>query len=90
MQHIDTGYHDLANAIVLQAVEDYRNALDGKSYNSHPPEKIVARLERFFRSDYFAILTTVKGEYLIEKLRQEHLERSTDESNVDTIDTESN
>ena len=82
---------ELANAIVLQAVEDYRNALNGKSYEPNlPPEVVVKRLERFFRSNYFALLTTVKGEYLIEKLNEEHrekVERRENESNVDTSNT---
>ena len=82
---------ELANAIVLQAVEDYRNALDGKSYESNlPPEVVVERLEKFFRSNYFALLTKVKGEYLIEKLTEEPretVERRENESNVDTSNT---
>ena len=82
---------ELANAIVLQAVEDYRNALDGKSYESNlPPEVVVERLEKFFRSNYFALLTKVKGEYLIEKLKEEHrekVERRENESNIDTSNT---
>lgn len=83
---VEHAYHDLADAIVIRAADDYRNALDGISYNSKPPEKIIKELEKFFRSDYFAMLTKVKGDYLIEKLKQEHLEkeRSKNENNVDT------
>ena len=85
----DTVYQDLANAIVLQAVEDYRNALKGISFNSKSPEKIIKEIEKFFRSEYFEILTKVKGEYLIDKLKQEHLEneRRNDESYIDTSNT---
>lgn len=77
MQQIATGYYqDVANAIVLRAVEDYRNALDGKSYNDwQPPEEIIEELEMFFHSKYFRILTKVSPYYLIEQLRKEHSEK---------------
>jgi hypothetical protein len=68
---IDRAYYDLANAIVLQAVVDYRKALNGNSYNAQPSGKIVAKLEKFFHSDWFAILTTVDGDYLIDQIRKE-------------------
>ena len=61
----------LADAIVLQAVADYRNALVGISYCRKSAEDVVQECERFFRSEYFWLLTKVSGEYLIEKLRQE-------------------
>jgi hypothetical protein len=85
----DDVYQDLANAIVLQAVTDYRNALNGISYNRFPPEKIANDCEKFFKSDYYRMLTKVKGEYLIETLKKEHLEneRRKDESYSDTSNT---
>ena len=64
-------YQELYNAIVLQAVTDYRNALAGDSYCGTPPEDVVGECERFFRSEYFALLTKVPGEYLIERIRKE-------------------
>lgn len=66
---------NLANAIVLQAVEDYRNALNGKSYNRLPPEAVIREIERFFRSDFYRLLTKIDGEWLISKLKQEHREK---------------
>ena len=85
----DIVYQNLANAIVLQAVEDYRNALKGISYNRYPPEIAILELEKFFHSEYFKTLTKVNGDYLIDKLKKEHKEneRSNNESNTDTIDT---
>ena len=83
----DVAYHDIANAIIIQAVEDYRNALDGQSYNGYPPEVIIKRIEKFFRSRYFRILTTVDGEYIIARLKQEHSERNKNESHIDTSNT---
>ena len=82
-------YEELANAIILRAVEDYRNALNGMGYPGKSAEFVIKEVERFFRSDYFTVLTKVKGEYLIEQLKKEHLEneRSKDESNTDTSNT---
>lgn len=83
MQNIETElYQELANAIILQAVTDYRNALAGKSYCGKSPEYVVAECERFFRSHYIHHLTKISGEYLIEKIRKEvedeHHSNSTD------------
>ena len=55
-------YENLANAIVLQAVKDYRLTDD---------EAELAEIERFFRSDWFGVLTDVNPEYLIRNLRKE-------------------
>ena len=74
MQSTELAYRNLADAIILQAVTDYRNALNGQSYNYKSPETIIKEIERFFLSDYFDTLTKVKGEHLIYKLRQEHIE----------------
>ena len=55
-------YEELANAIVLQAVKDYRLTDD---------EAELAEIERFFRSGWFGVLSKVDPEYLIRKLRKE-------------------
>ena len=55
-------YEELANAIILQAVKDYRLTDD---------EAELAEIERFFRSDWFGVLTDVDPEYLIRMLRKE-------------------
>ena len=66
-------YERFSNAIVLQAVKDYRNAL--KRLKKHPQnEKALntkREVERFFRSDWYASLTTVDPEMLILKLNEE-------------------
>ena len=64
-------YQPLIDAIILQAVNDYRNALVGISYSHDSAEDVMRECERFFRSDYFSMLTKVSGEYLIEELRKE-------------------
>ena len=66
-------YENLANAIILTAVDDYRRAL--KKYSQNPDSKSakaeVDSLERFFRSQWYSVLTSVEGEFLIRKLRAE-------------------
>ena len=59
------GYEKLAEAIILQAVKDYRKAL---KYDARGRKR---EIERFFRSGWFTILTNVSGEMLIRKLRTE-------------------
>ena len=61
----------LADAIVLQAVEDYRIALGGKYVRGESPERVINDVERFFLSDWFYMLTKLDGELLIKKLRKE-------------------
>jgi len=66
-------YEKLANAIVLQAVKDYRHAL--KRLNKHPNNESALstkrEVERFFRSGWYTSLTTVDPEMLISKLNEE-------------------
>lgn len=70
---IDRAYEDLAIAIIESAVNDYRKALNGRSCDGRKsPEYMVRELEKFFRSDYFGVLTKIDGEYLISRLRAEH------------------
>ena len=66
-------YEALANAIVLQAVEDYRDALGHLSRFSDDAGSLTAKreIERFFRSGWYRTLTTVNGEMLIQKLNEE-------------------
>ncbi len=63
-----TVYENLANAIVAQAADDYRKILvlpqnDGSRRS----------LERFFRSEWYRILTNLDGELLMQMLKKEVL-----------------
>lgn len=66
-------YEKLANAIVLQAVKDYRKAL--KILKKHPKNGTALytkrEVERFFHSDWYASLTSIDPAMLIEKLSEE-------------------
>lgn len=61
-------YENLANAIILQAVKDYR-----ASWKKGRSGAAVRReIEKFFRSDMFSNITEVNPDYLITKLKEEH------------------
>lgn len=66
-------YENLANAIILQAVKDYRTA--AKKLKRNPKNKdaklMVEDCERFFCSDWFGQLTSVNGKMLLKKLQEE-------------------
>ncbi|MBT3273407.1 MAG: hypothetical protein HN368_09645 [Spirochaetales bacterium] len=66
-------YESLANAIVLLAVRDYRLALSRR--NRHPEKDAFRQekksIERFFRSDWFGVLTGLDSEVLIGRLNKE-------------------
>lgn len=66
-------YEALANAIVLQAVNDYRAALKKVKKNPNNREALdeALQIERFFKSQWYQVLTSVDGEYLINRLRRE-------------------
>ena len=66
-------YTDLANAIIIQAVKDYRNALKTlKHYPRYEPaKKVVAEVEEFFRSEWYRTLTSVDADMLMRKIRRE-------------------
>jgi hypothetical protein len=57
-------YKNLATAIVLQAVRDYRHTYRNKECMRN----VVAK---FFHSQWFTTLTTVDGGKIIKKLKEE-------------------
>ena len=66
-------YERLANAIILQAVTDYRVALKRIKRSPKDRETIdeAIGVESFFRSGWYSQLTAVDGEYLIRRLQDE-------------------
>ena len=66
-------YERLANAIILQAVTDYRSALKKIKRNPKNKDAIdeALRIERFFLSGWYSQLTSVDGAYLIRRFREE-------------------
>ncbi|HBR01730.1 MAG TPA: hypothetical protein DD738_03885 [Ruminiclostridium sp.] len=66
-------YEKLANAIVLQAVKDYRFALKRLAKHPHNESALYTKreVERFFRSGFFSDITSIDHEMLIQKLQEE-------------------
>ena len=66
-------YENLANAIILQAVGDYRTALKCLKLNLNNKKALSDKeeIERFFRSKWYSALTSVDGEMLIRSLSEE-------------------
>ena len=66
-------YKELANAIIVQAVKDYRaaQALLRINPNDRISKREVKKIEQFFHSSWFSILTDLDGELLLEKLKEE-------------------
>lgn len=66
-------YENLANAIIVQAVRDYRAALRKlrRGRRNSLAERNKLECENFFRSKWFEILTAVDGEELIQQLNRE-------------------
>lgn len=72
-------YESLANAIIEQAVKDYRQAVitlkrpnlrEGSRISA---EKMKRECERFFLGDHIKTLTSVDGKYILKKLEEELL-----------------
>ena len=70
---MDDNYTELANAIILQAVKDYRGALKilKKRPRSETAKISKQEVERFFRSDWYLQLTSLDPEMLMQKLKEE-------------------
>ena len=66
-------YTGLANAIILQAVKDYRDAMKKLSRGRVNKDAEIKKQEilNFFRSDWFGVLTEIDPEMLIRKLDEE-------------------
>ena len=61
----DQAYEDLANAIIERAVYDYKDALlENDIYE-------IVSIEKFFRSDFYLLLTKVDSEYIMNRIKKE-------------------
>ena len=70
---MQNGWEDLANAIILQTVKDYRNTL--KRLKVYPDsialKREMRRCERFFHSAWFGTLSEVDPERILNGIREE-------------------
>ena len=66
-------YENLANAIILRAVDDYKEAkkiIPNTPENILKKEKMINDVTHFFKSQYFRALTNVSGEYILKELEK--------------------
>ena len=66
-------YERLANAVILTACRDYRQALQRLSRNKNNRDALVEKesIERFFKSGWFSVLTSIDPEKLVRRLQEE-------------------
>ena len=71
--HLVDPWEELAQAIVMLGVEDYREAAELLRRNPEDVRALRARarLERFFRSEWFQVLGGSAGEIILRRLREE-------------------
>lgn len=66
-------WEDLANAIIIRAAFDYREAR--KRLKEDPDnmylKRVLKGIERFLLSDWYRCLTRVDGRYLLRRLKNE-------------------
>lgn len=63
----------LGNAVVLQAVKDYRDAIKklSRGRNNSAAEQMKNECVRFFKSKHFNVFTELDGEILLQQLEKE-------------------
>lgn len=70
---MNTGYEELANAIIIMAAKDYRKA--AKVLRDFPNDKEarkeIRKCERFFNSKWCSLLSDIDGKQILKKLREE-------------------
>ena len=66
-------YEELANAIVLQAVKDYResNRKLARGRKNQEAQDIKEECLRFFQSNWYFVLTNVNPKFLIRRIDKE-------------------
>ena len=73
-----SGWEELANAIIIQAIYDYRKALRNTNRAHYSKYHSIDDLERFFFGEWFALLSKCDPHYIVKEIRQEmHNENKT-------------
>lgn len=66
---LEPNYHNLANAVIVKAAEDYLNLIAGFTNRvGHDYDMEKQSLLHFFHSPWYHLLTDVKGDYIISEL----------------------
>lgn len=69
-KELGCGYNGLANAIVMQAVKDYKVWARQTHCNKNTARYI--ELDHFFHSEYFTLLTKCDGDYIWKELEKHY------------------
>ena len=71
--HAGDQWEELAQAIILQAAEDYRNALKGMQEEPEKRKHLKRKTEceHFFRSEWFRVLSKVNPDMIPDRIRKE-------------------
>lgn len=71
----DKNYENLANAIVVRAVDDYRESRKKLKKDLGNEKAIPMMLDviRFLRSSWYQMLITVDGEIILKHLQEEKI-----------------
>ena len=70
----DTGFENLAIAVIQQACEDYKKAYMGEFVDHKSPKWMMKEIEDWVRSQDYEYLTKVHGPALLKKVRIAALE----------------
>ena len=72
-QQLNRRFQELANGVIIQAAEDYREALQQLKINPQNERAMHMKeeCEEFFRSRWFRRMTRVGGIWLMHRLRKE-------------------
>lgn len=74
MNESDNPYANLANAIVLQAVKDFRKCIKVVKRNGRNKELAIREMRKiveFIKSPWFRVLTNLDPQILLKKLEEE-------------------
>lgn len=77
--YYDGGWHELANAVILAAVDDYRTAMRKKLRTDNQTlidtcEAIIEEVVSFFYSDWFSTLTNADPGMILDGLNKDIME----------------
>jgi hypothetical protein len=71
----EKGVENIAQAVIMQAVADYRRAFWGNRVAYKDAESTLRELEKYFHSQEYESLTSVSGDYLIKNIKIDEYER---------------
>lgn len=65
-------YENLTNAIILQAVDDYRKLIREDLDTQYIKRNTIKEIEEFFLSEWFSMLAKADGKTILNRLKKEY------------------